>query len=523
MSESGRQIRQLKVEFFLDLQLLGREFNDGINAKPRIQQCVELNSSRCMECLYVASAARESSRPIGLNSRQNLLRNRTFPALLGMSICVAVFSYGFAASQFRFFPYGWIRGAHLALSALIGSNTPAEVNGLVEYRMNVSKSTVVPHSGHSPGGLLLMCAGNNALKEQYPEGVLAWILNRNGEVVHVWKVVPGLWTDLTRVTRVPGISGAINPVGLHLFDNGDLLATFHGFNTFPFAVGIARVDREGKLLWKKELLTHHSFSVAADGRIFVPALEVNDAPIPIGKTNSRIESESGKVYHDLIMVLDANGNEMKRISIKDALFDSGWHGHLLRFNQQTVVTDDPFHLNDVQLVGEHAIELPGIACDDLLVSLRNINTLGILDPLTAKFKWISSGATVGQHSPRIVGGGVVVLDNLGGEQRLGGTQLVKIDFRTGLPSTLFPRSVADMPDLCRTVNSGHLEISADGRYALMTLTHQGAAWEIDLESGQVVWEYIHMQHDELGKPQRILGSARYIGHPTFLKDSPGWE
>jgi hypothetical protein len=209
-------------------------------------------------------------------------------------------------------------------------------------------------------------------------------------------------------------------------------------------------------------------------------------------------------------VLDANGNELDRISILDALVVSGWTGLVHRSNSQIAMSDDPLHLNDAHLVGKEAAQrLPGISAEDLLVSMRNINTIGILDPSTKRFKWLSTGATMGQHSPRIHKQGILVFDNLGGDISQGGTRLVHVDLQTGLPATLFPRPDVPMPDLCRSVNSGCLEMHQDGRHALMTITHEGTLWEVDLETGKVVWEYIYV--DELGTGTRqLIGSAQYV-------------
>ncbi len=54
--------------------------------------------------------------------------------------------------------------------ALVGLRAPAEINGLATYRVEVTESTVVPHSGSSPSGLILLCAGDDALKPICAEG-----------------------------------------------------------------------------------------------------------------------------------------------------------------------------------------------------------------------------------------------------------------------------------------------------------------------------------------------------------------
>lgn len=268
------------------------------------------------------------------------------------------------------------------------------------------------------------------------------------------------------------------------------------------------------------MLTHHWLSVADDGRIFVPALRIVNSPIPIATTEANITSDGGKIYSDVVLILDPDGNVLDEISMLDALFDSGWAGLLTRADSATrsadFSTDDPLHLNDVQLVGPQiAMGQPWLSPGDLLVSLRNINALGILDVATRCFKWVSSGSTVAQHSPRFYDGSVLVLDNLGGDKRLGGTRLVKIDLQRGLPTTLFPRPGVDTPDLCRTQNCGHLDVHRDGNRVLMAVTRAGTLWEIDLSTGQVLWEYIYVHPDGDGTRQAI-NTAKYVYNPSFL-------
>ncbi len=96
------------------------------------------------------------------------------------------------------------------------------------------------------------------------------------------------------------------------------MVTYHAQKTFPYAVGLARLDRDSNLLWKKELLAHHWLSVADDGRIFVPALRPLDSPIPIGQTRASIVSDTGRAYDDVILVLDADGNVLDEISMLSA-------------------------------------------------------------------------------------------------------------------------------------------------------------------------------------------------------------
>jgi hypothetical protein len=220
------------------------------------------------------------------------------------------------------------------------------------------------------------------------------------------------------------------------------------------------------------------------------------------------------VYSDVILILDPDGNVLDEISMLDAIFDSGWAGLITRPDAATrsadLLTDDPLHLNDVRIAGpETAAWQSWLSPGDLLVSLRNINAVGILDAASRRFKWLSSGSTVAQHSPRFYDGGVLLLDNLGGDKRLGGTRLVKIDLETGRPATVFPRPGVALPDLCCTMNCGHLDISGDGSRVLMAVTRSGLVWEIDLRTGEVLWEYIYVHPNAAGEREAI-NTAKYV-------------
>ncbi len=437
-------------------------------------------------------------------------------ALFLFSVSFFSFAFGIAVNHLKIYPFPVIQEAGTALNALSIAASPPSVDGLFTYRVRTTEPMAISHAEVIDSSFILLSAGPAALKPLYPEGAMAWIVDRKGEVVHHWKSCSDVWSNLSKVTTVPGVSGKISPAGLHLFPNGDLLATFHGHNTFPFAIGIARFDKNSNLLWKQEVFAHHSFSVAEDGKIYVPSLEVVDSPIQIAKTDSLIESNSGKIYRDLILVLSDSGEVLDRFSVLDALFESGLHGNLLRLNASTLTADDPTHLNDVQVIRQsEAACLPGIAEGDLLVSMRNINTVGILDSRTRRFKWVSSGTLVGQHSPRVYKKGIIAVDNLGGDRQLGGTQLVHVNHATGIPETLFPREGIAMPDLCRTANSGHLELHQNGRLALFSVSHEGAIWEVDLETGKVEWEYIYAEPDG-DRNRQMIGPSKYVYDLSFL-------
>jgi hypothetical protein len=178
-------------------------------------------------------------------------------------------------------------------------------------------------------------------------------------------------------------------------------------------------------------------------------------------------------------------------------------------------TDDPTHLNDVRVVGRVLAETsdrlnPG----DVLVSLRSLNAVGILDADTRRFKWTSAGTTLRQHSPRFFGDGILVFDNLGGPQPTGGSRLVRIDLDTGVPETVFPRPSQSLPGRFFSETAGHLDLDEAGRRALVAITNAGVVWEIDLERGEVLWEYGYLDV-EPHEPRPLIFTAKYVEAERF--------
>ena len=196
-----------------------------------------------------------------------------------------------------------------------------------------------------------------------------------------------------------------------MYDNGDLLATFQGRNTFPFGVGVAKFDRDGKLLWKKENNAHHWFDIDDQGLIYTVAHRLRDSPIELGNTDRYLNCEDGQIYEDFVVVLDSDGNVVEEFSLLDAYVESGYAGLLERTRGKC----DPLHLNDVRILkAEDADAYPGFAAGDILVSTNAVNAVAVLDRGSRLIKWLTSGtiflntirglpATIGSWCSTIVG------------------------------------------------------------------------------------------------------------------------
>jgi len=422
------------------------------------------------------------------------MRNAPAVACFLISLVLAGFGYGVATMHWKIFPYELLNNARQALEAwgsvLAEDDLP---NGFAAF---VPEGNPLPATrrlaatgGAGSGELLLVTGGPYQLMSRCPAfGCLAWVMDRDGRILHTWEVdLDELWGDMSGVAGLANKLSII-PVGLHLLDGGELIISFQGRGTFPFAIGIARVGRDGDVQWKRIDYSHHWFTVDEDGRIYTPALRLLDNPVRAGASGLSINCRQSKVWEDIVRVLSPDGEVLDEISMLDAVAASGYAGLLFAKKNSC----DPTHLNATEIVGaDLAGRIEGISAGDLVVSLHAVSALAVLDGDSHMIKHVVTGRTAGQHGPRFLpDGDLLVFDNFGGREMQGGSRILRLDLGSGNESPVFPRedTAAEMLPFSSDV-AGHLDISEDGTRALISVTEQGRIVEIDIETGSALWEY----------------------------------
>lgn len=435
------------------------------------------------------------------------------------SVSLLSFLYGVVAGHYELFPYRQLREAKSAAEALfevirnksdVHDNDPADASQ--------SEPVARSYADNHDGAMILVTGGPGYLESHNPNGgCLAWLMDRKGKIQHIWRHSPELWADLQHVSKVPGISEIV-PVDVHLLEDGGLIVSFQGRDTWPYAVGIARLDKDSNTIWKKECYAHHWFTITPQRTIITPTLRIVNSPQSIGRTRGRIYAKGGdKVLEDMITVMSFDGEVLEQISMLDAVHKSGLIGLYqgAEGTQTHVNTFDPLHLNAVRRIGgQIASAHHWLNADDLLVSFRSINSIAILDRSTLLFKWVCAGRTLRQHSPRFIDSdNILVFDNRGGSESLGGTRLVRIGLENRGVETLFPTQAHQTSAPVYSETSGHLDINRARDAVLMAVTNQSAVFEIDLDKGTVRWEYRFV--DPLAKQPRRLFTAKYCYDVSF--------
>jgi hypothetical protein len=411
--------------------------------------------------------------------------------LFVLALCALSFGYGVATMQFEVFPYRLLKEAKLGWEAWASMETHKR-NFPHAFERFEPQAAAAPQARRLAEGAgeehLLVTGGPYQLLERCPKwGCIAWIADRAGKILHAWEVdLEELWSGLS------GISGDVNrlslyPVGMLLGEDRSLVVSFQGRETYPVHIGIIKLDRDGRILWKRFDRSHHWPAMDADGRIYTPAsIYVRDMK-HVGSSRVGIKCATGQTGVDAIRILSPEGEPLREMPLIESFVRSGYAGLFYGIRDGC----NPTHLNSIALASpEVAKAIPGAAAGDLLVSLRETSSVALLDGKTAAVKYLVSGRSGAQHAAQFLpDGSVLALDNLGGERSLGGTRVVRIDLVTGAAQTVFPKGGEQGLLPVQTDTAGQISVSADGKRALVALTHQGRIIEIDVASGRPLWAY----------------------------------
>lgn len=222
-------------------------------------------------------------------------------------------------------------------------------------------------SGHAPEAILIDMNGKTLHKWQSPQNVTV----RDSESSTYWRKV-------------------------HLFPNGDLLAMFSGSS-------LIKMDKDSKLIWVYDNVTHHDMHVMDDGSIYVLTHH----------SVSRPEYQGGKPFlEDFICELAPDGKERRCVSILKSLEISDYAPYLRYVNW---TRDDPFHTNSVEIVDSRmANASPAIRSGNMLISICHLDLVCVVDMEKEKVVWALTGLWNNQHDPTILkNGNMLVYDNLG--------------------------------------------------------------------------------------------------------------
>ena len=408
-----------------------------------------------------------------------------------MALLVVGFLWGSACIYFHIYPFSVLQRAKHAAEAWewILQEEPVTFVRFESTDVDTPSGPAARESEHMADEFILIGGGPWENLKICPKfGCLAWILDRHGNVRHTWEIDPERIIDSMEGYVGQVTSKNLKPHDWYLSNQGDLFVIFESIGTYPYGGSIARFDWNGNLIWSTNNRAHHWMTVDADGLMYMPAQKTADTPLMIGDTVARFHCNKGGIEIDTINVVSPSGKIVEEIDVLDKLVNYGIVGLL----DATYNDCDPLHMNFVQVVWPQlAANVDQVEIGDLIVSLRNINSIIVLSNTDRAIKWVSAGLTIGQHSPRPSDqGDIMIFDNRGGPREYGGSRVARMWIGAQSIETVFPSAGTDPSIDFYTKYAGHIVRHPDANRILVALTSSGRVLEIDLDSGELLWEYI---------------------------------
>ncbi len=420
----------------------------------------------------------------------------THRILFLISVCVFFFLWGFLAHSFSFFPHSIFSPLlQFAEERFTGSGF---IDRLEYSRLFFPNDTNRIHSSTDNVHSTVFSGTENILTVGYepkhpPKSksglTVARIIDRQGRNIHNWTIPADTWIDLPNhqiLTQNP----VIYPVGAHLFENGDLLLSFHSDEVFPYAVGLVKLDRNSNIIWKSNQYYHHRFEVYEDGLIFVPMIQMVSSPLLWGSHNIFFQCESGIILADQVAVLDPDGNIIRIIDPIRSLENSDLLG-LLNSNSNNsdqITTCDPLHLTDV-VVPESSDGISDNA-SELVLAFSAVNTLIRLDLKTMHSRILLHGNTQLPQSPVAASRECWVYADFDSRKFSTGSAVHSVCSQSGNHREIWtspgPHLKANESIYRSTVM---LDISADSNRLLLAHVPSSRVIELDTRTGEEVWRF----------------------------------
>ena len=405
-----------------------------------------------------------------MNSQKFSLFSFLFSALF------IAFVVGFIAREFKLFPYQVYAEAIKGFEKIRNSGSqrlPWYYTRAKQPLLNVNNN-----SGEINPGLTLVT--RIGVERQ----LSADIIDLQGNIIHQWKVDWfKLWPDAKHIPEkdMPREQPGTHIHGAVVMKNGDLIFNFEN-------KGLIRLNRNSEVVWRLPYMTHHSIHRHDDGNLWVSGRKNHNQRI------SRLPHLYPPFYEDTILIVSPEGKILKEWNVADILQNNGHTGllYLGTLNNDSTALrgkTDIFHLNDVEPFS-HRFKEGFFTQGDVLVSLRNINTVFVFNSETDKIKYMSIGQFVRQHDPDFIDGNTFsVFDNnnnntIKRESRQ--SRIVVVSAKDNIHEVYFAGSTEN--PFFTHIMGKHQWLP--NKNLLITDSISGRAFEVNQEK-EIIWQYIN--------------------------------
>ena len=405
-----------------------------------------------------------------------------------------VFNGGYFARQFKIFPYQLYREASKGWQAV--QEQQSEELPWFYARSPKPASQIVKKTSQTQPGLSLVT------RMAADRKISAQIIDLDGETVHEWDIDWfKMWPNPQHLPEniIPKSRPGTNIHGAVIMDDGDLVFNFE-------SKGLVRLDRDGEVVWRLPYLTHHSIHQHDDGNLWVSGTKYQTQKV------DRLPHLIPPFYEETILEVSPEGKILREWYVADILQKNGYGGLLymgslnnenttIRGDNRLLGNTDLLHLNDVEPFSaklQPGFFQPG----DVMISLRNINTVLVFNAKTEKIKFISTGQFVRHHDPDFIDGNTFsVFDNNNASQAKRRSKIVMVSADN--QHLVFFAGSEKQPFYTRVMGKHQW---LDNGNLLITESMSGRGFEIDRQ-GEVVWEYVNYVDEGIvgvvGEVQRL--------------------
>jgi hypothetical protein len=394
------------------------------------------------------------------------------------SVALLIFAYGMAVGIFRIFPFQAVVTAAQGFLELRARCKIAPVSTPLPWyfkRVGEPSPPAISNTGKAYEGLNLVVQIATGKK------LMAKVMDMDGKTLHVWDLDWfRIWPD---ATHLPDQDLPKSPPGTLvdsaiIVENGDIVFTYAG-------LGLVRLDRQGKVVWRLPRKTHHTIKRGDNGNLWVCGLQEHV------KRDPRFPNRVPPFDEETIMEVTPDGKVAQEWSVEDILRKNGltgllYLGTLANKSTQVPAMADILHLNEVEPFPARLKEA-FFKKGDILVSLRNANTVFVFNRETQKIKFISTGKFIRQHAPDFIDGNrFSVFDNNLTEEKNPKSRILIVSAPDDTVTTYY-EGTQEHPFY--TVAYGSHQWLPNGDL-LITESLRGRAFEIT-PRGDIVWQYVN--------------------------------
>jgi hypothetical protein len=395
------------------------------------------------------------------------------------SLAAGIFCYGVAVGKLEIFPY------EILLQAKWGGEYVFRLKEKSwPYRRLEDLSTPrIRGTSQASRGLFLVT--RLAVDREF----VIELMDAEGEAIHRWHADWfAIWPDADHIPEqlVPKWRPGTIVHGAVVLETGDVIFNFEH-------LGLVCLDWDGVARWRLPYQTHHSVHRHNDGNLWVCGEKWHSESDP------RFPNHVPPFIEQTLLEISTDGKILDEWSVPDILTKNGYRGllhldlpntyELQNFGSQEV-QGDQLHLNGVEPFPDQ-IQPGFFGQGDILVSLRNINTVFVFERDTENIKFITTGAFVRQHDPSFVDGNTIsVFDNNHNGDVDPQSRIVLIS----LPENKIAKYYAGTPEApFYSPIMGKMQWLPDG-HLLVTDSSSGRAFELNRER-RIVWEFHNLVGD----------------------------